>query len=126
MAEGWTRHLWAGHIDAFSAGLETHGLNRYAVEVMAEAGVDISDQESTEITEYLSEKFDYVITVCSDAEKNCPVFPSRIRLIHRGFDDPPLLAAGETEKEKILFHYRRVRDEIRSFIEKLPSELDDR
>ena len=117
------RHLKSDTIDVSSAGIEAHGLNPDAVLVMAEAGVDISRQESTSVEEYLSEEFDYVITVCSDAEKNCPVFPAATRLIHRGLDDPPLLAEFETDREKALSHYRRVRDEIRSLVEKFPSEL---
>ncbi len=121
MAEGWMRHLKSDTVDVFSAGIEPHGLNPDAVLVMAEAGVDISRQESTSVKEYLSEEFDYVITVCSDAEKNCPVFPAAARHIHRGFDDPPRLAELETDREKALSHFRRVRDEIRSFVEEFPA-----
>ncbi len=117
------RHLKNDIVDVSSAGIEVHGLNPDAVLVMAEAGVDISRQESTDVKECLSEEFDYVITVCSDADKNCPVFPARTRVIHRGFDDPPRLAELETDREKVLSPYRRVRDEIRVLVEKLPSEL---
>ena len=103
---------------AFSAGIEKHGLNPYAVQVMAEAGVDISAQTSKLILELPTLDFDYVITVCGNAHENCPVFPGRTRIIHAGFDDPPRLAESCRSEEEKLDCYRRVRDEIRAFIEK--------
>jgi arsenate reductase len=123
MAEGWARHLKAGIIEARSAGLEKHGLNPLAVKAMAEAGVDISGHTSTLIDELPDLDFDYVITVCDNAHESCPLFPGRSRIIHKGFDDPPRLAAGTTDEEEALVLYRQVRDEIRDFIAQLPDNL---
>lgn len=123
MAEGWARALKSDVVEAYSAGIETHGLNPYAVKVMAEAGVDISAQKSKLVTDLPTQEFDYVITVCGNARESCPVFPGKTRVVHVGFDDPPRLAeACQTEEEKLAC-YRRVRDEIRTFIEKLPEIL---
>ena len=123
MAEGWARHLRVDSIEAWSAGTENHGLNPHAVAVMAEAGVDISGHRSKTLAELPELAFDYVITVCSDADRNCPVFLGKTRKLHRGFDDPPKLAAGARNEAEALAHYRRVRDEIRAFVEGLPSFL---
>lgn len=123
MAEGWARALKSDVVEAYSAGIETHGLNPYAAKVMAEAGVDISAQKSKLVTDLPTQEFDYVITVCGNARESCPVFPGKTRVVHVGFDDPPRLAeACQTEEEKLAC-YRRVRDEIRTFIEKLPEIL---
>ena len=123
MAEGWTRALKGDVVEVCSAGIETHGLNPNAVMVMAEADVDISHHRSNHIDEFNGTEFDYVITVCGHANENCPVFPASTKVVHAGFDDPPKLAAvAKTEKEA-LDHYRRVRDEIRVFVEKLPDIL---
>ena len=123
MAEGWARYLKAGEIDAFSAGIETHGLNQFAVRVMAEAGVDISDHRSKHLDELKEVPFDYVVTVCDRAHESCPVFPGKTKVVHVGFDDPPRLAGEAKSEEEALSHYRRVRDEIRAFVEKLPEIL---
>ncbi|MFA7256515.1 MAG: arsenate reductase ArsC [Kiritimatiellales bacterium] len=125
MAEGWAHALKSDVIEAYSAGIETHGLNPNAVKVMAEAGVDISGQKSENVADLLHIPFDIVITVCGHAHENCPVFPGKAtRVIHVGFDDPPKLAAQvETEEEK-LNCYRRVRDKIKAFIETLPQSLE--
>jgi arsenate reductase len=117
MAEGWARHLKSDQIVPFSAGIETHGLNPLAVQVMAEAGIDISQQRSKHIQELQDIPFDYVVTVCDNAHESCPVLPGKTKVIHARFDDPPRLAAdAKTEKDR-LAPYRRVRDEIRAFIE---------
>ena len=123
MAEGWARFLKGDMFDVYSAGIETHGLNPYAVKVMGEAGVDISSHKSTNVKEYKDFVFDYVITVCGHASENCPWFPAKTRLIHRGFDDPPKLAANAKTEEEALDFYRRVRDEIKQFIKNLPQAL---
>jgi len=123
MAEGWARQLRGGVIRAHSAGLEPRGLDPYAVRVMREAGVDISDQKSKRLKEVLDRDFDVVITVCDNAYENCPVFPRPVRVVHRNFDDPPRLAAQLTDEEEILTHYRRVRDELRRFVETLPDAV---
>jgi arsenate reductase len=117
MAEGWARHLKGGQIEAYSAGIETHGLNPDAVRVMAEAGVDISGQRSKHVGELRDVDFDCVVTVCDHAHQSCPVFPGKAKIIHVGFDDPPRLAADAKTEEERLAPYRRVRDEIRTFIE---------
>jgi arsenate reductase (thioredoxin) len=123
MAEGWTRHLKGDLLEAFSAGIENHGLNPLAVQVMAEAGVDISGHKSKIIADLPQQDFDYVITVCAAAHENCPVFSGEAKTIHFGFDDPPHLAANATTEEEALLPYRRVRDEILAFVETLPECL---
>ena len=124
MAEGWAHHLKGHVIEAWSAGIETHGLNPLAVKVMAEVGVDISGHRSKHVDELKGIPFDYIITVCDHAHESCPLFPGRTKVIHRGFDDPPRLAKTARTEEEALAHYRRVRDEIRHFIQELPDSLD--
>jgi len=123
MAEGYCRALHGEKIEAFSAGIETHGLNPNAVRVMAEDGVDISAHHSKTLDDLAGIAFDLVVTVCGHADEHCPVFPGRTRVIHRGFDDPPALARDAGSEQEALGHYRRVRDEIRAFVAKLPSLL---
>lgn len=125
MAEGWARHLKSDSLDACSAGIEKHGLNPMAIKVMAEAGVDISNHRSKVIDELPVQDFDYVITVCDHAHELCPLFPGKAQVIHKGFDDPPRLAAGAQSEKEALVHYRRVRDEIRDFVKKLPDTLHE-
>ena len=122
MAEGWARHLRADVIEPYSAGIEKHGLNPYAVRVMAEAGVDISRQCSKLIEEVPVAAFDYVITLCGHAHETCPFFPGRT--VHRGFPDPPELAKNASSEEEILQAYRMVCDQIREFVESLPESLE--
>lgn len=124
MAEGWTRHLKGGRIDVLSAGVETHGVNPYAVRVMAEAGVDISHHSSTDVQDLLNVPFDYVITLCDDARESCPVFPRPVKKVHERFDDPPYLARSAASEDERLKIYRRVRDEIRAYVETLPESLE--
>ena len=123
MAEGWTRQLQGEAIEPWSAGIQTHGMNPRAVKVMAESGVDISQHRSKHVDELKGIRFDWVITLCDHANENCPVFPGKTSRMHVGFDDPPRLAANSTTEEEALAHYRRVRDEIRAFVEKLPDLL---
>jgi arsenate reductase len=125
MAEGWTRHLKGDQIEVWSAGVETHGLNPVAVKVMAEAGVDISAHRSTHVKEVLDIPFDAVITVCDNARESCPIFPRPVRKIHKNFDDPPFLAKSAKSETEVLNIYRRVRDEIRTFVETLPQTLQE-
>lgn len=122
MAEGWARYLKGDEIEPFSAGIEAHGLNPLAVEVMKESGIDISGQCSKLVTSLLDIPFDYVITVCSHADENCPVFPGKVKVAHHSFDDP---AKAEGSKEEKLAVFRRVRDEIREFIKTLPDSLSN-
>lgn len=125
MAEGWARHLRGDRLNAHSAGIETHGLNPHAVAVMAEAGVDIRGQRSRHIDEFRDTPLDVVVTVCDNAQESCPVFPGATRVVHRGFDDPPRLARDEPDEQAGLKHYRRVRDEIRAWVETLPEALGE-
>jgi arsenate reductase len=120
MAEGWARHLKGDGYEFYSAGTKKHGMNPYAVQVMREAGVDISGQSSKITDELPGEKMDVVFTVCSDAHENCPYFPGG-KIIHVGFDDPPRLTKDTADEEERLAVYRRVRDEIRDFIQSLES-----
>lgn len=123
MAEGWCRYLKGDVINAYSAGIETHGLNPYAVKVMAEAGVDISSHRSKLLNELTGIEFDYVVTVCGHANEICPLFPGKTKVVHIGFDDPPQMAKELTDEEEKLNCYRRVRDEIKEFVVSLPDAL---
>lgn len=123
MAEGWVKALKSDVIEAWSAGIEKHGMNPRALKVMAEAGVDISGQYSKTVDELPLREFDYVITLCGHASENCPFFPGKAKRLHAGFDDPPQLAKGAKNEEEALAHYRRVRDEIRKFVEAMPGSL---
>lgn len=123
MAEGWARKLKNDTIKPCSAGIETHGLNPHAVEVMQEVGIDISDHRSSHLDEFDLEAFDYIVTVCDHAHESCPLVPPGCRVIHKGFPDPPRLAADLTDQQAILDCYRQVRDEIRRYIETLPESL---
>jgi len=125
MAEGWTRALKSDLIDVASAGIETHGVNPYAVRVMAEAGVDVSAQRSQLLDEFLDLPFDYVVTVCDHARESCPRFPGSATVLHHAFDDPPKLAPENASEEERLNAFRRVRDEIRVFVESLPAALEE-
>ena len=123
MAEGWTNHLRKESFKAYSAGISPKGVDPRVVKVMSEAGIDISGQTSKDIDSLGSMEFDYVVTLCDNANEACPFFPAKTKLIHRGFDDPPKLSEGVTDEEKALKHYRRVRDEIKAFVENIEEEL---
>ena len=122
MAEGWARALRADDFEAYSAGIETHGLNPRAVVAMAEVGVDISAHQSQLLSD-LDVEFDLVVTVCGHAHESCPLFPGKTKVVHVGFDDPPRLSIAAKTDEDALPHYRRVRDEIRSFVAALNLQL---
>ncbi len=123
MAEGWARVLKSDIIKPYSAGIEAHGVNPRAVQVMAEAGVDISGQRSKTLDEVQGIAFDYVVTVCDNARESCPIFPGKVKMVHHSFEDPAQAAGTE---EEILAVFRRVRDEIREFVTELPDNLDTR
>jgi len=123
MAEGWARHFKEDLLQPSSAGIEKHGLDPLAVKVMAESGIDISSQRSKLISELKEKDFDYVVTICDDANRNCPVFPGNAKRIHHAFDDPPKIAKTLASQEEILNLYRRVRDEIKEFVMKMPDGL---
>ena len=126
MAEGWARRLRGDVVEAYSAGIETHGLNPIAVKVMAEAGVDISGHRSKNVGELVDVPFDYVVTVCAAANEACPIFPGKAKVVHVAFDDPPKLAANAGSEQEALDCYRRVRDEIRDYVQTLPESLEDK
>lgn len=123
MAEGWARHLLGDRVEPYSAGIEAHGMNANAVRVMQEAGVDITGQSSKVVTTLAEVPLDLVITVCGHADEHCPAFPSGARVVHVGFDDPPKLARSAATEEEALGHYRRVRDEIRVFVDERLTKL---
>ena len=123
MAEGWTRHLKGGQLEAHSAGVEPQQLDPRAVRAMAEAGVDISRQNAKHVDALGDQRFDWVVTVCDAAAERCPRFPGAARVLHRSFEDPPRLARSAVTEEEALVHYRRVRDEIRAYVEGLPGAL---
>jgi len=126
MAEGWARHLKSDMLEPYSAGIETHGMNPWAFRVMAEAGVDISGHRSKHVNELEHIVFDYVVTVCDNARESCPLFLGRAKKVHAGFEDPPRLAKDAKSEEEALDCYRRVRDEIRAYVETLPEALTER
>jgi arsenate reductase len=123
MAEAWTKHLKGDQFEAYSAGVKPKDIDPRAIRAMAEAGLDISGQKSKDVDALGSTEFDYVITLCDNARESCPYFPAKTRLIHRGFDDPPKLAEKSKNEEEAMTHYRRVRDEIRAFVETFPEGL---
>ena len=123
MAEGWARALKGDAIEPYSAGVAPGSLDARAVAVMAEAGVDISGHRPKRVDEMKDVEFDCVVTVCDSAREACPLFPGRTRTVHRSFEDPPALARNARTEEEALTHYRRVRDEIRAFVESLPEGL---
>jgi len=125
MAEGFARALKRGEIEAYSAGTKPQGLNPLAVKVMAESGVDISSHSSKSVEELRHIEFDVVVTVCDQANEDCPLWLGRGKKVHRSFDDPPQLAANAGSEAEALQVYRRVRDEIKAFIESLPQGFKD-
>lgn len=122
MAEGWCRAMHASAIDAYSAGTNPHGMNPLAVRAMAEVGIDIS-RGTSKTPQQIGVEFDYVLTVCDSARETCPVWPARTRVLHRSFEDPPKLAAGAKSEDEAMPHYRRVRDEIKVWVDGLRREL---
>lgn len=120
MAEGWARALHPGRIAAFSAGTHPGQVHPLAIQVMAEAGVDLSSHRSKHLQEFRGQRFDYVVTLCGDARDSCPVFPGAARTVHVGFPDPAR-AAGTPDE--VLNEFRRVRDMLRDFVAGLPGSL---
>jgi arsenate reductase len=123
MAEGWTRHLHGERFEPYSAGTRPGRIDPRAVAVMQEAGVDISAHRAKHASEVMKLDLDWVVTVCDQANESCPVFPGDVRRMHVGFDDPPRLAVEATSEVQAFDFYRRVRDEIRAFVESLPRHL---
>jgi arsenate reductase len=123
IAEGWARELKSDSIEAYSAGIRPIGLSSRAVKVMAEVGVDISTQTSKHIDDLGGIDFDYVVTLCDNASKQCPVFGGRAKLIHRAFEDPYFAKGND---EEVMAAFRKARDDIRAFVETLPETLESR
>ncbi len=123
MAEGWAKALLSDRFEAHSAGTHPQGLNPRAVQAMAEVGIDLAGHASKR-PEEIGGTFDLVVAVCDAAAEACPSMLGA-RTIHVPFDDPPRLAAGAATAEEAMAHYRRVRDEIRAFIEHLPERHRD-
>lgn len=120
MAEGYLKKFGGEKIKAYSAGIETHGLNPRAVVVMKEDDVDISEHTSNHIDEYKSIPFDIIITVCDHAKENCPYFPSNATRYHHNFPDP---AKATGKEEEILSSFRQTRDQIKEYIVDLLKKL---
>ena len=112
IAEGYLRHFAGGKATVYSAGVETHGVNPKAIQVMAEDGIDISNHTSNNIDEYMDIAFDKVITVCDNAKERCPVFPTKADKFHYNFPDP---AKATGTEEEILSEFRKVREMIKDY-----------
>lgn len=124
MAHGFAESLLSEEFTSYSAGIESHGLNPSAVQVMQEVGVDISNHQSQTLNEFESQEFDYVVAVCEHAASNCPTFPAKTSVIMHQFDDPPKLAKEAKSAEEALGYYRSVRDEIKHWITSLPAQIN--
>lgn len=120
MAEGWGRHFAGDRLEVQSAGIEAHGKNPRAIAVMAEAGIDISGQESTRVTNEMIDLADVVVTVCGHADEHCPVLPPTVRKIHWPLNDPAKATGTEEEIMKV---FRASRDEIRERVRALVADL---
>ena len=126
MAEGWARALLAGQVKPFSAGTRPgREVDPRAVKAMAEAGADISGQRPKTLEMFKDGDFDLVVTLCDNAREACPVYWGKARKIHNGFDDPATVAGKGATEESAMPHYRRVRDEIKAFVLKLPEILKE-
>lgn len=123
MAEGWARRLGGDRIDAQSAGIEAHGKNSRAIATMAEAGVDISNQESTRVTAAMIEAADVIVTVCGHADEHCPAVPPGVEKRHWPLADPAKATGSEAE---ITAQFRATRDEVRQRVAALVTELTAR
>lgn len=124
MAEGWTRKLKPDILEPYSAGVEPGKLDKRAVKAMADAGVDISRYKPKDVTSLSHIQFDYVVTLCDHANETCPVFLGKTVRLHKGFDDPPKLAQNIESEGGKMDCYRRVRDQIREFVESMPDSLN--
>ncbi|MGB3108011.1 arsenate reductase ArsC [Sphingobacterium siyangense] len=123
IAEGFLRHFAGSRAEVYSAGIETHGVNPKAIQVMAEAGIDISSHTSNHVNEYAAIDFDHVITVCDNAKESCPYFPSRAKKLHYNFPDP---AKATGTEEEVMNEFRRVRDLIKTYSAEFVAENLDK
>ncbi len=117
MAEGLLRHCAGGRFEVFSAGTRPSQVRPEAIAVMRELGIDISGHRSKSVDEFTGQSFDYVLTVCDNAKEGCPVFPGRSAMIHRSFEDP---AAINGSAEERLAVFRRVRDQLKQYLQDFP------
>jgi len=120
MAEGWSRHLGGDEFSAESAGIEAHGKNPRAIAVMREAGIDISSQESTIVSDEMLRRAGLVVTVCGHADEQCPALPPGVRKIHWPLTDPAKATGSE---EEIMAQFRATRDEVRQRVQDLLKQL---
>jgi arsenate reductase len=116
MAEGWAKYYSKGKIEIQSAGIESHGKNPRAIAVMKEVGVDISQQESTKLTQDMLDWADVIVTVCGHADEHCPALPAKIEKIHWPLTDPAKASGNE---EQIMDQFRASRDDIRNRVASL-------
>ncbi len=123
MAEGILRNLYGEHYEAYSAGTKPSIVNPYAIRVMAEMGIDISKHRSKSLDDFHGMDFDYVVTVCDHAKETCPIFPRGKEYLHRDFDDP---SRHQGTEEEILSIFRRVRDEIGSWLKETFNKKKER
>ena len=112
MAHGYLEHFGGEQVEVYSAGVETHGVNPRAIGSMREDGIDISHHTSNNLSEYITLNFDYIITVCDNAQERCPVFPGKATRLHHNFPDPAKATGSE---EEIMSAFRSTRNEIRSY-----------
>ena len=119
IAEGYIRYFAADKANIYSAGIETHGVNPKAIEIMKRDGIDISGHTSNQIDEYTCIDFDYVITVCDNAKQSCPYFPSNAVKLHYNFPDPAQAVGTE---EEVMEQFREVREMIRNYAQNFVNE----
>lgn len=119
LAEGYLRAFAEGKAEVYSAGIETHGVNPKAIQVMKEDGLDISNHTSNHVDEYGSIDFDYVITVCDNAKESCPFFPTKAQKFHHNFPDP---AKAIGTNEEVMNQFRAVRDQVKAYAKEFVSK----
>lgn len=119
IAEGYLRYFAGNKANIYSAGIETHGVNQKAIEIMKQDGIDISRHTSNHINEYLETEFDFVITVCDNAKENCPYFPAKAIKLHCNFPDP---AKAKGTEEEIMKQFSQVRELIRNYVQNFVNE----
>lgn len=119
MAEGLLRRDAGDRFEVFSAGTRPSQVRPEAIAVMRELGIDISGQRSKSVDEFTGQSFDYVLTVCDNAKESCPIFPGKTATVHHSFEDPAALEGSEEER---LALFRRVRDELRHYLQRFPQD----
>ncbi len=119
IADGYLKHFAGDRAEVYSAGVETHGVNPRAIAIMAEDGIDISQNTSNNVSEYTGIDFDYVITVCDNAKEHCPVFPSKAKQFHHNFPDP---AKATGTEQVVMAEFRKVREMIKEYTRNFVAE----